>query len=901
MKFLSSIGSFASALFRRSRFEHDMDEELRAHLRDRARDLERSGLSRAEAERCARLDFGGYQKFKEECRESLGTHFVDTLVQDVRYALRTLRKSPGFTLVAVLTLALGIGANTAIFSLVDTALLHPLPFKNPSRLVMIGEGMPADGYPKIGISPEDFTVYEREQKSFESVGAFDDKYVGLSGGGQPERILAARVSASIFPMLGIQPLLGRTFTPQEDKLGKNVVILSYALWQRRYGASRRVIGKTVVLDRIPYTVIGVMPKRFQFPLRGPRTIVVSGNNEPANVWVPVAFTPEELQCNACYNSSALGRLNAGVTISQAQTEASLLARRIERQYPASVLQAFNNAQLYIWISPLDAEDVGSVRTMLLVLMAAVGMVLLIACSNVATLLLSRASARRREITIRSALGASPGRLARQVLTESIVLALGGGAIGILVARFGTAVLISLAPSNIPLPPDVPLGGSALLFAAAACCLTAIIFGIVPAIQSSAISPQFALQEGGRSGTPGRTRNRLQACFVVAEFALAFVLLIGAGLLLRSFFNRLMTNQGFRPDHVLTMEVPLPALAYPKATAIRGFYEQLAQRASNLPGVRSLGITTVLPLTNDNLTVMKVEGRPGYTPVIRDTWVLGNYFEAMGIPLLNGRYFTPQDRAGSQPVVVISEGTAKKYWPAGDAIGKRLYIYGTPDTATVVGIVGSVSGSQFVTATTPEVYVPYLQVPNVMLEDKRDASARSLALAVRTSTDPQAVALALVAQIHSLDSQLAVGKIRTMGQLVGSSVAGPRFNAFLFGLFACVALFLAALGIYGVLAYATVQRTHEIGIRMALGAQGTEVLRLVLGQGARLALFGLAIGLLIAVGLTRLMASLLFGVGSMDPLTFAVVAIVLVGIGMLACYIPARRATRVDPVSAMRCE
>ena len=890
-----------SRFFHRSKQDGQLDSELRFHVEQQTADNIAAGMNPGEARRHALAQFGGLEYIKEEARDARGTQFVESVLQDVRYALRLLRKSPGFATVAVLTLALGIGANTAIFSLVDTALLRPLPFKNPSRLVLIGEGMPADGYPKIGVSPEDFTFYAREQKSFESVGAFDDKYVDLSRGGQPERILAARVSASIFPMLGIQPLLGRTFTAQEDEPGKNVVILSYALWQHRYGASRRVIGETVALDRVPYTVIGVMPKRFQFPLRGPRTLVVSGNNEPADVWVPTAFTTEELQCNACYISGALGRLNTGVTISQAQNEANLLARRIERQYPASLLQAFNNSQLHIWISPLHAEDVGSVRTMLLVLMAAVGMVLLIACSNVATLLLSRASARRREIAVRSALGASPGRLARQVLTESIVLGLSGGTIGILIARFGTTALISLAPSSIPLPGDAPLGGSALLFAAVVCCLTAIIFGTVPAIQSSGIPPQCALQEGGRSGTPGRTRNRLQACFVVAEFALAFVLLIGAGLLLRSFFNLLQTNPGFRPDHVLTVEVPLPDEAYSKAAAIRTFYQHLAERASNLPGVRSVGITTYLPLTDDNLTVMKVEGRPGYTPVIRDTWVLANYFEAMGIPLLNGRYFTPEDRAGSQPVVVISEGTAKKYWPAGDAIGKRLYIYGTPDMATVVGIVGNVSGSQFVTATTPEVYVPYLQIPNAMLEDKRDTPARSLALAVRTSTDPQAMAAALVAQVHSLDSQLAVGKIRTMTQVVGSSVAGPEFNTFLFGLFAVLALFLAAIGIYGVLACTTVQRTHEIGIRMALGAQRPEVFRLILGRGARLAVLGLGIGVLSAVGLTRLMASLLFGVGAMDPLTFVVVATVLVGVAMLACYIPARRAMKVDPMVALRYE
>ena len=441
-----------------------------------------------------------------------------------------------------------------------------------------------------------------------------------------------------------------------------------------------------------------------------------------------------------------------------------------------------------------------------------------------------------------------------------------------------------------------------MFAAAACCLTAIIFGIVPAIQSSAISPQGALQEGGRTDTQGRTRNRLQGCFVVAEFALAFVLLTGAGLLLRSFFNLLLTNPGFRPEHVLTMEVPLPDEAYPKAAAIRGFYQELAQRASNLPAVRSVGLTTDLPLRDETLAGMKVEGRVGYTPLTRVTWVLGNYFETMGIPLLRGRYFIPQDRVGSQPVVIISEDAAKKYWPASDAIGKRLYIDGTPGMATTIGIVGNVSGSRLVTVPTPQVYVPYLQVPSGLLEDKQTSGqSRSLTLAVRTSTDPQAMASALVAQVHSLDSQLAVGKIRTMAQVVSSSVASPKFDTFLLGLFACLALFLAAIGVYGVLAYTTVQRTHEIGIRMALGAEPTQIMRLILAHGLKLALIGVVIGVAAALGVTRLISSMIFGVTPYDRVTFVVVAAVLVTVALLACYIPARRAMRVDPMVALRYE
>jgi putative ABC transport system permease protein len=878
-----------------------LDEELQTHLALLVEQNIERGMPPEAARRQAKLSLGGPDQIKESVRDHRGLPLLETVVQDIRFALRMLRKSPGFTAVAILTLALGIGANTAIFSVVDTVLLRPLPFKNPSRLLMIGQGFPAMDFPKVGVAPEDFTFYEREQKSFRSVGAFDNKYFDLSGAGEPERIIGARVSASIFPTLGIQPLLGRTFTPQEDKPGKNVVILSYGLWERRYGASRGIVGRTIALDRIPYTVIGVMPKRFQFPLPGPREMDVSENNRPADVWVPMAFTAEELQWNGWYNYGALGRLNAGVTMWQAQAEASLMARRIEAQYPASLLQAFDNSQLHIWVAPLHAEAVGSVQTMLLVLMAAVGMVLLIACSNVATLLLSRATARRHEIAIRSALGASPGRLARQVLTESLVLAIGGGVIGILMARFGTGALVSLAPSSVPLPRDVPVGGSALLFATAMCFLTAILFGIVPAIQSSVISPQGALQEAGRGGGSGRARNRLQGCFVIAEFALAFVLLVGAGLLLRSFFNQLLTNPGFRPDHVLTMEVPLPDEAYPKAAAIRTFYQQLAQRASNLPGVRSAALTTDLPLEGEALAGMNVEGRPGLTPLTWVTWVLGNYFETIDIPLLGGRYFTPGDRNGSQAVVIIGEGTAEKYWPGGDAIGKRLSIDGTPGMATIIGIVGDVDVGKFGTSAL-HVYVPYLQVPSNLLEDKQtSARSRSLTLAARTSTDPQAMTSALVAQVHSLDSQLAVANIRTMTQVIGSSVAGPKFDAFLLGLFASLALFLAAIGIYGVLAHATAQRTHEIGIRVALGAQPRDITGLVLREGTKLALIGVAIGIAGSFALTRLISTLLFGVGATDLLMFTAVAVLLIFVALLASYIPARRAMNVDPMVALRYE
>ncbi|MHB8542149.1 MAG: ABC transporter permease [Candidatus Acidiferrales bacterium] len=820
-----------------------------------------------------------------------------TLWQDLRYAVRMLFKSPGFTAVAVLTLALGIGANAAIFSIVDAVLLRPLPFKNPASLAMIWEGFPSLGYPKFGVSAPDLTLYEREQKSFESVGAFQNKNFDLSGGGEPERVTAARVSPSVFSILGVQPLLGRAYTAAEDKPGTNVVMLSYGLWQRRYGANRGIIGNTIELDRVPYTVVGVMRKNFVFPLRGP-----DNSNQPADLWVPMAFTPTELQgWGIMFNNSVLARLKPGVTFPQAQSEADMLANRIQQAYPASMMKQFPGVHVHVTVDPFHQEVVGSVRPMLLVLMAAVGLVLLIACANVATLLLSRATSRQREVAIRTALGASRMRLVRQMLTESFVLAIAGGALGVLIAYWGTSFLLSLVPLSIPLPQGVALGGSVLFFVLGICCVTAILFGVAPAFQISSTSLQGSLQEGGRGGTAGRARHRLQGFFVTAEFALALVLLVGAGLLVRSFAKLLETSPGFRPDHVLTMNVPLPFQAYPKAAQIRQFYEQSIAGVANLPGVKFAAVSNDLPLNSEETDIMRIEGRPHSTPAVRVTWTLGNYFQVMGIPLLEGREFTPEDREKTQLVAMVSPEAAKEFWPGQDPIGKRITGAASSGWMTVVGVVGNVNDSDLSEKPKPHVYIPYLQVPDKWTEDNIGGELRSMNIVVRTASDPASVTSAVTGEIHSLDPDLAIAKIRTMDQVIGSSVAAPKFNAFLLGIFAMVALFLAAIGIYGVLAYAVTQQTHEIGIRLALGAQQKDVLRLVLGQGAKLALIGVGIGIVAALFLTRLMATLLFGVSATDPLTFVAVALILFGVALLACYIPARRAMRTDPMVALRYE
>lgn len=827
-------------------------------------------------------------------------NYIESLLQDVRYGLRQLRRNPGFTAVAVLTLAVGIGSTTAIFNIVNAALLRPLPFKGASRLMMLGEGIPQMGFPKMGFSAPDLRVLERTQRSFERIGAFENEEMNISGHGEPERVAVTRVSASIFPMLGATPILGRTFAPDEDAPGQNVALLSYGLWQRRYGADRAVIGSTLQFNRQPYTVVGVMPKDFEFPPRGAQA------NHAAEVWVPTAFTVAELQgWGTNYSVTVLGRLRPLVTLEQARAEAKSLSHAIRADYPPQLLKAFHGAQLEVHVDPFHEELVGSVRTPLLVLMAAVGMVLLIGCANVATLLLSRATTRRREVAIRTALGATRFRLLGQMLVESLLLALAGGVMGLLLAGWSTSLMLSLVPEDVALPNHISTGGWVMAFVVLISSLAAVLFGLAPAFQVSRVSPERSLQEGGRSGTPGRAQHQIQGFFVTAEFALGLLLLVGAGLLIRSFSNLVRTNPGFRPDHVLTLNLPLPSRAYPKGADVQQFYEQLLERVRSLPGVGVAALSSDLPLRSIGAVAITIEGQKNAereTPqAVCQTWVLGNYFQTMGITLLEGRPFGPEDRMDSQPVAVISQSMARQVWPGQDAIGKRIRwgVYGP--WQTIVGIVGDVNDAPLGQPVRAHVYSPYVQIPESFFGNNSLVDVRALYLALRTQRDPASLTSEIVGQIHSLDPDLPATDIRTMTQAFSSSAAGARFNTFLLSIFAAVALFLAAIGIYGVLAYAVTQQIHEVGIRLALGAVTRDVLRLFLGRGMRLAGLGSAIGLVAAVALTRLMASMLYGVGATDPVTIATAVIVLLAVALFACYVPARRAAKVDPMVALRYE
>ena len=887
-------------LFSRRRLYGDLSDEIREHLEEKTEELVADGMPRKEAEAAARREFGNVTLAEEDSREVWQWASLESFFADVRYGLRMLRKNPGFTTVALLTLALGIGANAAIFAVVNAALLRPLPFKQPSRLMMLFEGIPKLGFPKMGFSAPDLVVLERAQKSFESVGVYQNRYFNLSGDREAERLMAARISSSVFPLLGAEPMLGRTFTPGEDAPGQKVVILSYGLWQRRFGADQGIIGRSLELDRQPYTVIGVMPKAFTFPLRGPQ------GSEPAELWVPMAFATTELEgWGTNYMNGVLARLRPGLTFEQASAEAQSLSRSIGSNYPPELTKAFQGAELKVSMNSYHEEVVKSVRTLLLILMAAVVLVLLIACVNVATLLVSRAASRQKEVALRTTLGATRVRLLRQMLTESLLLALIGSSLGLAFASWAKTLLLSLVPESVPLPRDIPLDGSVIVFVLAASFLTTVLFGLVPALQVSAMALHGPLQERGRSGTSGRLRHRLQGFFVTVEFALALVLLIGSGLLIRSFAKLLETDPGFRPDHVLTLKIPIPSESYTRAAKVRQFYEQLLDRTGNIPGVKAVGLTSDLPLNGCGTIAIQIEGgrnAGGETPqAICQTWQVGNYFQTLGVPLLKGRSFTLADHIDAQPVAIVSETAARQFWPGQDPIGKRIRWGVYTPWQTIVGIVGDVNDEPLGQPVQLHVYRPYLQMADLFFADSRFGEVRSMNLAVRSQTDPASLTSAVIGQIHSLDPDLAVAHIRTMAQVLSSSVAGPRFNTLLLGVFAGLALGLAAIGIYGVTAYAITQQAHEIGIRLALGAQPRDVLHLVLRQGVRLAGVGAMFGLPAALVLTRLMAGLLYEVSATDPVTFFSVAILLLAIALLACYVPARRAMRVDPMVALRYE
>ncbi|HEX8140381.1 MAG TPA: ABC transporter permease [Pyrinomonadaceae bacterium] len=818
---------------------------------------------------------------------------MGTLWKDVRYGLRLLLKRPAFTLIAVLTLALGIGANTAIFSVVNAVVLRPLPFAGPERLVMVWETMP--GNDRRSVAPGNFTDWQRQAQSFEQLAGYSSAALNLTGDGEPERVTGAAVTANIFKTLGVEAARGRTFTADDaEREGGRVVVLSDGLWQRRYGSDPNVVGRSLSLDDKTYTVVGVMPAGFRFPIQSELWIPGS-RGSAVSPSLAAQFPESNLSTERdIHIYSVIGRLKPGVTLGQAQAEVATIAERLARDYPET------NRGLGVNVIPLHEQIVGGVQSILFILLGAVAFVLAVACTNVANLLLAHAAQRERELAIRIALGAGRWRLIRQMLTESLLLSLTGGAVGLLIAMWGVDLFVALSPGDIPRLNEVGVDGRLLGFTLFISLATGLGFGLLPALQATRLDPQHSLKEGSTKATEGRRRRRVRNLLVVAEIALAQVLLIGAGLLVISFARLQSVEPGFHPSHLLTARLSLSVTKYKESAKKIVFYNQLLERMRAIPGVERVGLVMNLPLSGSNMNRgFVVEGRPEPKPdenVTVDYQVISpGYFETMQIPLVRGRAFTERDAEDGPRVCVINETMARKYFPGEDPVGRRIAFGDTSKEEswrTIVGIAGDVRHARMEEPPFPGAYTPYAQ--------DRESWSR-MSLVIRSTGDPSALAAAVRREVMAIDPAQPISNIQTMEQVMAASVTRPRFTMLLLGLLASVALALAVVGIYGLMSYSITERTHELGIRMALGAQASDVLRLVLGQGLRLILIGIALGLAGAFALTRLMASLLYGVSTIDPVTFVVVSLLLTVVALLACYLPARRATKVDPMEALRYE
>lgn len=812
-----------------------------------------------------------------------------TLWQDLRYAARMLVKNPGFTAVGVMTLALGIGANSAIFSVVNAVLLRPLAYHDPGQLVFINHN-----YPKLdlnaSVSAPGYAHYRDHARSFSGIAALRGWSVNLTGsGGEPERLRGMETTANFFPLLGAEAARGRVFTAEAEQVGRHrIVVISDALWHRRFGADPGTVNRTITLNGESYDIVGVMPPSFQFGREVGQII---------DVWAPLAFTPEQLSINNLTNEnlSVLARLKTGVNFAQAQAEMDTVAADVRRQY----MPNSDSSNWGLILTSFNELVVGDIRPALWVLLSAVGFVLLIACANVANLLLARASARGREIAVRTALGAGRWRVVRQLLTESLLMAFLGGLLGLLLATWGVELLVSIDESKIPRAGEIGLDFGVVAFTFGVTLLTGMLFGLAPALQSSKVSLHDTLKEGGRSGSAGE-RQGLRKLLVMSEMALAVVLLIGAGLLVKSFLRLQHVDPGFDPDRVLAMQLSLPNFKYPEPQQRDFFHRRVLEQVRALPGVRTAGAISVLPMSGTGSSgSFRIEGRDvpsGETMPHGDRWLTTpDYFGAMNVRLLEGRFFTERDAPEAPGVAIIDETLARKYWPGEDPLGKRISFESDGQNnrrwREIVGIVGHVRQKALEGESRGQYYVPYSQRP----------VSPDMFLVVKTATDPSSLAGPVRGVIRNLDEDLPVFRVTTMEQLVADSLAQRRFAMLLSGVFAAIALVLAAVGLYGVMSYTVTQRTRELGVRISLGAQRGDVLKLVVGQGAQLIAAGLACGLVAAFLLTRLMSTLLYGVTATDPLTFVGVSLALAAVALVACYVPARRATRVDPLVALRHE
>ncbi|HZM69838.1 MAG TPA: ABC transporter permease [Candidatus Cryosericum sp.] len=816
---------------------------------------------------------------------------METLRQDVRYGIRSLLKSPGFTLVAVLALALGIGANSAIFSVVNGVLLRPLPYPEPDRLMTVWQNNLKRGWHEDVVTPADYLEWRAQSRSFEAMAAHMGRGFNLRAGKEAERIRGSLVSADFFKVLGATPQMGRAFLPGDaGGQGGRVALISHALWQKTFGGDPEIVGRAITLDSEPFTVLGVTPPGFEFP-ESSEAWALAPKGVPENPWLPPGTEITTLR--GLHYFPVIARLKAGVTRAEAQAEMDAIAARQAAEHPDT------NADTGVEIVPLHQHLVGEVRPALLVFLGAVGLVLLIACANVANMSLARSAARRREVAIRTALGATRVRLLRQCLTESVLLALLGGGAGLLLALWGCDLLLALKPDTLPGASAVGVDGRVLLFTVVLSVLTGLLFGIAPALQASFSSPLEALQEGGRSSSAGPRTRLLRSVLVVSEMAIALVLLSGSGLLVRSFLRLQSVEPGLLIDSVLTVRLWTPEASYPDGAKQSQFYSEVLRRVQALPGVESVAATTDLPLSGtDSYLGFQIEGRPsagpGDGPESGLHQVTPDYFRTLGIPILRGRPLNASDVDGALSVKVVSKTLADRYWPGEDPIGKRIS-YGTneknePQWSTVVGVAGDVRQKGLHAEPRPEAYTSALQWPS-----------RYMTLIVRSPLDPATLAEAVRREVRAVDPAVPAYGVKTLREVLDGSLAARRFNMAVLMAFAAVAVALASIGLYGVIAYMVTQRTHEIGVRLALGARPADVLRLVVRHGMALALAGVAFGVLGALALTRALASLLVGVAATDPWTFSTVGLLLSAVAFLACLVPALRAARVEPMTALRSE
>jgi predicted permease len=892
-------------LFTSSKAEAELDREIAAHLGSLEDEYRRRGMGPEEARLAARRAYGGVEQAKQLHRNERAFQGLAQILQDTRYTFRQLRKSPGFAATAILMLALGIGATTAIFSIVEGVLLRPLPFPDPERIVVLGdvlEGPQCAACTHATVTAPDIRNYMRDTQSFAHLGGYQPTNFELSGSGTPMKVNATRMSGEVFAALDVAPLLGRAFTQQEDKEHQSVAVLSYSMWRSRFHSEAAILGSKILLDRKPYTVIGVMPRNFEFPLK-------PGHVDQTELWVPLSLRPEEFLAGqaASWNFRMVGRLKPGITPAQAQSDSEHVARETMHSYPAYM----RSIRIHAVVTPLREDTVAQARPLIHTLLFAVIVVLLIACANLAGLLLVRSIRRRREIAVRLALGARAATLLRQAIVESMVLSIAGGAIGLALAAAALRVGVSLLPATLPRVRDISLDWPVMLFALGLALLTGFLCGLAPAFAAIRTGVNETLKEGGRTGTPGSGHARLRSTLVVAEIAVALILLTASGLLLRSFQKMRDVNLGFKPDHTLAAIYDLPQSQYATQPAIDTFCEELLRNLRELPGVEAVGTTAILPAAGNYWGIaFTIEG---YVPpkgaglnMAAMSMVQGDPFQALGIRLLRGRMFTESDKADSQLVAIVNRKMAERYWPGQDPIGKRLR-RGMPETATpwmtVVGEVDDVKLGSPDEETMPQVYQPVTQTvaSEGVFATAGELSATEGWIVLRSGIAPELMENMLRTTVEKIDPQLPLYEMRTMEQAISSSEAPRRFNTVLISSFALAALLLSVLGIYAVIAFSVALREQEIAVRMALGCQRSGVLVLILGSGVKLASLGCGFGLLGAVAVSRLLRSFLFDVSPFDPGVLALSAAAMLLLALAASALPARRASSTDPMLALRGE